>query len=621
MSGIFGVLNPSGDEPVLPILEKARARMSHRPWYESETWTANGAPVGLGQIGIGLLNAHPEPIISPDGRYVLFLCGEIYNRTALTAAVEQAGYPPADSSDRALALSLFLAYGRNFAERIDGVFFIAVYDAQAQLLLLTNDRFGQYPHYLYHAGRTLVFAPEVKGVLAASFVSRRLNPTAVAEYFRFQQLLHEKTFHDDITLFPYGSSAAFDLQTGQWNCRRYWDWDRIEQRPSISFAEAVEETGRLLDAAIKRYSAGRFRPGVFLSGGLDSRTILGLMPPMTPPPVSANFGQPNSRDVVYASQVARAAGSNHYWFDMPDGKWVLENLDLHLALTEGFHSWIHMHGIQMLPTLRDVMDVNLTGWDGGTIMGDPDSITPIFNQPADQWAVVEELFRRFNQTYTWPGITEAGEQMLYTPSFAPQVQGRAFDSLASEFGKFWTRVPRHYAAEYFYLVNHCLRMTQQMVITGRSHLEFRFPFWDYQLIDFMFSLRPEIRRDKIMYRHIITQRTPKLARIPYDKQEFLPTVEEPLHTAQALSVRVRRRLRVYPQRPWLYADYENYLRRDLRAWAESILFDTRTQERGILNPAYVRSLFDRHQACQEPWLLGKIAPIISFELVMRSLFD
>lgn len=621
MTGIFGIVHPVRDESAASFLEKASARMSHRPWYVSQTWKDSADTIGLGQLSIGLLNADPKPFISADQRYVLFLCGEIYNHGPLKAAVTQAGHAPLDASDAALAFSLYQTYGSRFAESVDGAFFVALYDTQTRRLLLTNDRFGHYTHYVYRSGKTLVFAPEVKGVIAASFVPRTLNVTAVAEYFRFQQLLHEKTFHEDITLFPYGSAATFNLENGDWTCERYWDWDRVPDRPNVSFEEAVEEIGRLLDAAVKRYSAGQFRPGVFLSGGLDSRTILGMMPPMNPPPVSANFGQPNSRDVYYAEQIARAAGSRHFWFDMSDANWVLENVDLHLSLTEGFHSWIHMHGLQMMPKLREVMDVNLSGWDGGTVMGDSDNINPIYNQSTDKWAVIEQCFYRFNQLYTWPGFTEAGEQQLYTPAFAKQTAGLAYDSFVSAFDRFWTDFRRTYAAEFFYLVNHCLRMTQQMVITGRSHMEFRFPFWDYQLIDFMYSLRPEVRQDKLLYRHVITRRTPKLGRIPYDKQEFLPSVEEPLHTLQAISVRARRRLKMWPHRPWLYADYENYLRRDLRSWAEGILFDKRTQERGIFDPAYVRSLFDRHLAGIEPLLLGKIAPIISFEMMMRQLFD
>lgn len=619
MSGIFGILNPAPSQTPQNFIEIARQRLSHRPWYTHDQWVAPDAPVALGRSGIGILNASPQPVISPDARYILFLSGEFYNRNALWQGL---GHSPDPSQpDEALALKLYQAHGPTFAERINGVFFIALYDTHAQRLLLANDRFGQYPHYVYHDGRTLVFGPEVKAVLAAQQVPKRLNQTAVAEYFRFQQLLDRNTFHEGIQLFPHGSIAQFDLPTGAWQVQRYWDWDKIPAQRQIPFAEAVEETGHLLQNAVHRDASDALRPGVFLSGGLDSRTLLGMIPPRDTPPVSASFGQPQSRDVHYAKQIAQAVGSRHYWFDMSNAEWIKANYALHLDLTEGFHSWIHMHGIHMLPDLRAVMDVNLTGWDGGTVMGHPDHIKPLYNQPIDQWSVLEECFLRFNQSYTWPGLTEVGEQVLFAPAFAQAIKGRAYGSMAQSFSRYWENFHRPYAAEFFYVDNHCMRLTQHMVTTGRSHLEFRFPFWDYDLIDFMYSLPPEHRADQRLYRHIITQRTPKLARIPYDKQEFLPSVNPLLHTLQSIGIRTARRLKLHPHRPWLYADYENYLRTDLSGWAEDILFnDPRLAERGIFNMDYVRSLLNRHKA-HEPLLLGKIAPIISFELMLRALFD
>ena len=602
------------DPPVL--LEKMASTLSHLPWYVTDVWTAPEASVGLGRVGIGILNKEPQPVVSTDGSLVLFMSGEFYNAGLLRQELGAAPGQP----DAELALRAFQAYGTTFAARLDGAFFIAIYDCTQQRLLLTNDRFGLYPHYYSWRAGKLAFAPEVKGVLCAPFVPRQLNVAAVAEYFRFQQLLGDKTFHEDVHLFPYGSVALFDLRENTWSIQRYWDWDQIPYRPEVSFDEAVVEVGRLLRGAVEHMTEDDLRPGVFLSGGLDSRTLLGFVSPRQPPPVSAAFGVRNSRDVYYAEQVARAVGSRHYWFDLPDGRWVLDYVDLHLKLTEGFHNWIHMHGMTMLSPLREVMDYNLTGWDGGTVMGHPDHINTVYNQPVSEQTVLAETYKRFNESYTWPGMTEAEEYLVYSDAFRKQARGLAFDSMQKEFAPFWN-FRQEYAAEYFYIVNHCWRLTGHMVTTTRSHLEVRSPFWDYQLIDFMYSLRPEVRRDQLMYRHIITQQLPHLATIPYDKQEFLPTVRRMHHDLHALSVRARRRLGLFPVRPTLYADYESYLRHELRDWAEGILFDRRTEERGILNMPFVRSLMAQHVSGNTLWTIGKVAPLITFELVMRAWFD
>jgi asparagine synthase (glutamine-hydrolysing) len=79
--------------------------------------------------------------------------------------------------------------------------------------------------------------------------------------------------------------------------------------------------------------------------------------------------------------------------------------------------------------------------------------------------------------------------------------------------------------------------------------------------------------------------------------------------------------RIFPERTTLYADYENYLREELRDWAEEILYDRRTVERGIFNPTFVRTLMGRHLSGKEQWTIGKIAPIITYEMMLRRLYD
>ena len=136
----------------------------------------------------------------------------------------------------------------------------------------------------------------------------------------------------------------------------------------------------------------------------------------------------------------------------------------------------------------------------------------------------------------------------------------------------------------------------------------------------MYSLKPHLRREKLMYRHIITQRTPRLARIPSDKNEFIPTANPLEHRIHTLSVKARRRLKLFPNHPTLYADYENYLRRSLRPWAESILGRPQVAAHGVFNPDYAQALTERHMGGQELWTIGKVAPIITMEMVLENLF-
>jgi asparagine synthase (glutamine-hydrolysing) len=408
---------------------------------------------------------------------------------------------------------------------------------------------------------------------------------------------------------------------------RYWDWDQIGSLPSITPDEAVNETTRRFQRAIDAMSAPPHRIGVYLSGGLDGRTILGFID--RPAPVTTiTFGRPGCRDVVYGAELARRAGSRHHWFPLCDGRWVLEHTDLHLALTEGQHSWMHAHGISTLDAARKVIDVNLSGWDGGTIFGgyvdsyDRDAYVRALRDEQD---LTTRVFDDFCQSYTWPGATNEEEEALFAGEGRCHLRGRAFDSLREEFAR-----TIHYAPDrridYFYIANHVRRSTQNQIVFARSAIEVRCPFFDYGIIDFVYALPRRIHATPQFYRALLTARAPHLTLVPYEKDDRLPHSNRLVRHSHALVQKVKSRINrhiapIFPQRPRLYADYEEYVRADLRLWAEGILFDQRTLDRGLFEPSAVRSLWERHLSGRELWTIGKVAPLVSLELVLRSLYD
>jgi asparagine synthase (glutamine-hydrolysing) len=616
MSGVFGVVD-SRHRADSPALAKRMAqRLSHREWYVSEWHAETDDNVILGRIGIGVFNAGLQPFWNVERSLAVVMAGEIYE-------VDSAIARPHTTSDEQLVLALYEQYGVEFARHINGAFVCAVWDIRRYRLVIANDRFAFYPLYYSTQNARLVFAPEVKGILCDPAFKRKLDLTALAQYVRFQHLLGARTFFEDIRLLPPGSVLVCDTATAGHTLQTYWSFSDIPHRPRVSFADAVVETGRLLRRAVQRLSGDRYRPGVYLSGGLDSRAILGLIERR--PVVSLTYGARDCRDVYYAGRIARAVGSDHHWFDFPDGNWVKEFADFHLELTEGFHSWIHAHGLSTLNVAREYVDLNLSGWDGGTVMGHRDSIEPLQTAPVDDAALTTHLFQLFNQDFTWPGITEAEEHWLYCPHTRRQVQGLALASFSEELKPYLELRP-DIRAELFYVRNHCGRLTQNMITFYRSHMEMRFPFFDYALFEFLYSLPADIRGHRRLYYAVLERETPSLVYIPYDKEEYLPTSRRPIREFHALAVKLKRRLRRYhptlfPALSTLYADYEHYLRHELRDWAEEILFDRRVAERGLFDPAFLRTLMARHCSGMEQWTIGKIAPLITYEMMLRRLCD
>ncbi|MDM8532219.1 asparagine synthetase B [Anaerolineales bacterium HSG25] len=617
MSGIFGVIDPTHKINSQALIDKMGQTMCHRDWFTSRYFNSKSDNLALGHIGIGIFNQTPQPVWNSERTIALVLAGEFYNFPHHTKEADDT------NSDEQLALRLYQQHGENFVEHLNGVFIIGIWDKAKQRMVIVNDRFGLYPLYYSHYDHGLIFAPEMKGVLAHPTLPRKLDLTALTQYMRFQQLLGQRTFFEDVTLLPPASVMTYCLSDRSLQIHPYWTVDEIPHRPNVNFSEAIEEGEYLFRQAVERLSDDPYRVGVYLSGGLDSRAILNFIKQR--PVASITYGVHNCRDVYYAKQVADALGSNHYWHDLPNGDWVKQHVDFHLTLTEGFHSWIHAHGISTLPLAREVMEVNLTGWDGGTVMGHADSIEPPQLNAVDDFSLTIRLFYLFNQKYSWPSMTEGEEQFIYHSTIQNDLKGLAFDSFRQELQPFLHLRP-DVRGEYFYIHNHCLRSTHNLVTFTRSHVETRFPFFDYDLFEFLYGIPAYIRGHQMLYRAIIEAHMPKVAYIPYEKDELLPIMPSKYRTAHKYAVKIKHHLTKYIPHPFvtyptLYADYENYLRTDLRDWAETILFTPKFQDRVLFDAPFVRTLFQHHLANIEEWTIGKIAPIITYEMMLRRFYD
>lgn len=621
MSGVFGYISAAG--------AAGAARAMGAALRHHDRHVVDLAPAGpggaIGRVGIGVFNQGRQPVEGAGGRVRLVLCGELYHQGGRRAELQRRGaLAPADG-DAGLALQVYLREGAAGLARLEGAFTAAVWDDEGQgSLTLVNDRFGLYPHYYAHLPGLLSFAPAIKAVLAAPGVPRRLDLTAVAEYARFQQLLGERTWLEDVKLLPPACVLRYTPADGRLELARYWDYDAIRPEPRVRFDEAVDETIRRFQRAIDAMTAGPERVGVYLSGGLDGRTILGFIAPETPVQ-TFTFGAAGCRDVHYGATLARRAGRPHRWFPLEDGRWVLEHAEQHLALTEGMHSWMHAHGISTLDEAAELIDVHLSGWDGGTTMGgriDEFATDARYRHAPSEAALAERLYAGFCRVFTWPGLTDDEAGALFCD---PALAGRARESFVAELAR-TNHYPPPYRADYFYLLQHCRRSTQSMIVFQRAAFEVRCPFFDYGLIEWLYGLPEAIRTTPQFHRAVITRRMPALALVPHEKDGLPPHSGAAVRGAfrgARLAQRAVNKLAGpgFPDRPRLYADYEGYLRGELRAWAEATLFDSRTQGRGLFDGAAVRRLWERHLRGDELWTIGKIAPLITIEAVIRMLID
>lgn len=611
MSGIFGIASSRQIEEIGDNLDAMGDAMSHGAWHVVENAVILEDRAGLGRIGIGVFNANPQPVWNPGRTVAVVLAGEVYDGNQPDA--------PLNEPD---ILALYAQFGSDLPRHIQGAFILGFWDTLQRQLVIMNDRFGLYPLYYAHYNQKLIFGPEMKAILQDGRFHRAIDYVALAEYARFQTLLGEKTFFEDLYLLRNASVLTYDLMTDQLSTTTYWDFSNIPELPGrLTLEDAAHEEGRLLKAAVTRLSQGNYRLGLYLSAGLDSRVLAGFMPPHRLPLNTVTFGLRNSRDVVYAQRLANLIGSKHHYFEFTDGRWVAEYADLHLTLTEGFHSWIHAHGISILSQTRQLMEVNLTGLGGGLIDWEDMPLLGAQNE----MAFMLRLYELMSQKTSWPSLTDAEERALYTPAMQSKMGGLAYDSMREELANY-ENLPFEKRAAAFSICNADRRMYQYYTVFHRAYIEQRFPFFDYAYLDFVQAVPVQYLFKRQMRRTLILKFMPELAGVPYDKDDLPITGGGIKRVGAKLAKRAKRYTNrrfkgLFSQHTTLYADYENWLRGDLYDWGAELMLGHCTQERGIFNPLFMQALWERHQSGLEVNIIGKLAPLMTWEMLARRFLD
>lgn len=623
MSGVFGYCAGPDPADATPVAEQMAARLRHLPHHRTCV-TSPARNVSLGRMGIGIFNGGPGPTQSADGLVSLFLCGEFYHQRDRRAILQKEIGLEQDASDEAMALVTYLRDGAAGISALDGMFIVAIWDARIGELVLINDRYGLYPHYYWSGARGFAFGPELKAVLCAPGLSPSFDRVALAEYMRFQQILGERTWFTDVTLLPKASILSYRPAEGCCRKTRYWDWDRIPLRSDVAFEEAVQESTRLFQRAIDARTSSPHRIGAYLSSGLDSRMVVGFVDRQVPL-TTFTYGSAGSYDVVYGAEIARRTGTQHRWFPFVDGHWVAEYAPLHLALTEGLHGWMHAHGMSTLDAAHSLVDVNLTGWRASGTLPARGRARFVGYGGLEVAALRDILYNELCQHLTWPGLTDDEAAGLIGGRGDTGLLGLARDAAFEEVDR-CSHYPSDRLASFFRIQAHDLRSTINLNVFTRAAIEVRMPFLDYAFMDFAWSLPAHVVAHTDLREEIITRRMPSLAMVPQERDGRIPHTSPwrqlPHDAWRRTRHWVNRRIHPLFHCPArLYADYERYLRTDLKGWAEAILFDPRTTDRLLVDPVALRSLWDRHLSGRELWTVGKIAPFITIELVMRAFED
>ncbi|HVH13214.1 MAG TPA: asparagine synthase (glutamine-hydrolyzing), partial [Longimicrobium sp.] len=288
MCGIAGIVGP-GARDALPGMLRG---IAHRGPDDAGTWHDDARQVALAHARLSIIDLSPaghQPMAGAGGRLQIVYNGEVYNFAALRAELEGLGERFRSHSDTEVILAGYARWGADVLPRLRGMFALAIWDAERGELFLARDRFGIKPLYWTRTSAgAFAFASELGALLAGGVVTRRVDPQAVWEFLSYGAVAQPRTILADAATLPAGHWMR--VRGDEVQVERWWDLEEAtrERRRAlagISPAEAVEGVRLRLREATRLHLVADVPVGAFLSGGIDSTAVVGLMSELVPHPI------------------------------------------------------------------------------------------------------------------------------------------------------------------------------------------------------------------------------------------------------------------------------------------------------------------------------------------------
>ncbi|QWV95944.1 asparagine synthase (glutamine-hydrolyzing) [Geomonas nitrogeniifigens] len=528
MCGICGIYQYDGrlfDEAVLARMSE---HLRHRGPDGGGFWSAG--KIGLGHRRLSIIDSEggAQPIGNETGEIQICVNGEIYNHRELRRGLEQKGHVFKTRSDSEVIVHLYEEKGTRFLEELNGMFAIALWDARKDLLLLARDRLGIKPLVYHVGGGRLVFASELRSLLAHPEVPRELDPQALHLYFNHEFFPAQRPLLKGVKKLQ---PAEFLVLTGDGEPKleRYWE-PGFAPKLSLTPEQAAQTFRGLLAGSVQKQLMSDVPLGAFLSGGIDSSSIVALMAAHQPGKVktfSLGFDDRSYSELPYARLVAERFGTEHHEEVLrPDALQVvdvvLDHMDEPIADMAAIPTFLVSSFARKHVTVclsGDGGDELLAGYDRhlasqicekfyrhlpGTVRGFVEPLAATIAGGSGKKNAADML-RRFVegaakdprgrqmrwQSFMSPEIVSS----LYTAEMQSQVRGMdAFDAVARILsGSEAAGLDQELELEQrLYLPDDILMKTDWMSMA--VSLEVRVPFLDHELVDFVNRLPAGMKR-------------------------------------------------------------------------------------------------------------------------------
>ena len=539
MCGIAGI---AGHHAISHSHRVARmvGALSHRGPDDSGIFRSTNCVLGHSRLSIVDLDSGQQPMGSFDGSLSITFNGEIYGYDEIKKTIKDK-YPFQTNSDTEVILALFHQYGDLMMEHLPGMFAFAIWDEKKQRLFCGRDRFGEKPFYYgVSEDGCLVFASEIKAILASGLISDKVCRHALGDYLDFGYTQGTRSIYESISrLLP---AHTLDWSSEKATINRYWFFPKVRERRNIS--DATEEFAHLMTESVKRQLVADVDIGCFLSGGIDSNTVCSIASSQKQDLHSLSFGyKGTASELPFAKQSADFFNTSHTAFEEGDIS-VRDSLKrMPQIFDEPFSDSSAVPMVAICERARRHCKVVLTGDGGDELLGGYTwwylphlEYLKLKNaSQTSRWfvflkAIIEKISFNKNRTNRskWSAWSRNDHELDSVQNFERRRRAIS-DEVRTRLG-----LPSFKSPSLSWNLSHDMNDAMRwdtsvympddiLVKTDRTSmsvgLELRSPFLDVQVAEFLLSLGPDLKfdsgRDKILLRETFQPQLPAyLANVP-----------------------------------------------------------------------------------------------------------
>jgi len=600
MCGICGIYTPHTSGVDAALLRKMTESLVHRGPDDSGNFIDTSIGLGMRRLSIIDLESGHQPISNEDGSMWIVFNGEIYNFRNLRALLERDGHRFSTNSDTEVILHLYEEYGEECVSRLNGMFAFAIWDSTRNRLFLARDRIGIKPLHYAEVGGGFIFGSEIKAILQDPRIIRKVNSYALRQYIGFEYVPGSDTMFQGIFKLLPGHILIFD--THGLSIRKYWDLYYPSEVPHQHFDILAHNLYDKLKKSIEMRMISDVPLGAFLSGGIDSSSVVGIMSEISGQPVqtfSIGFDDVSYNELDYARKVANLFNTEHHEAVItPDVvglvHTIVKHLDEPLADVSVFPTYL----VSQLASSK--VKVVLSGDGGDEIFAGYDwykaskadayyhhlpyilrrSINRVFNTipPSDKKKGLVNELKRFAEGaknskdlhhVRWQFFNDADEwEKPASKGHSPLHREERFVNPVNFYYQHSTAPDRLSKEQYvdlkMYLPDDILVKADRMSMA--HSLEVRVPFLDYTFVEFAATIPSDLKLHGIVSKYILKRSMGRL--LP---KEIISRKK------QGFSI---------PMKTWLKDELQDLML--------ELLSPVRVREDGFFNEEYTKKIIQQH---------------------------